>query len=96
MGEVTLLGSRQPGQVDAIGGTGGQVLGLDREFQYGTDELVSLGTRDALSPLPSNRTDPSTDRLVIQTWRSSNWTSRSGTSFHRGSTTVSSSENLQR
>lgn len=45
MGQVTLLGFRQPGQLDSIGGTGGQVLGLDGEFQYGTGELVSLDSR---------------------------------------------------
>jgi hypothetical protein len=40
--KVTLLGFRQPGQLDTIGGIGGQVLGLDGELQYSADELVSL------------------------------------------------------
>ncbi|MGB9307230.1 MAG: hypothetical protein WCB92_27175 [Mycobacterium sp.] len=42
MGEVTLLGFRQSGQLDTICGTRGKVLGLDGELQNGTDELVSL------------------------------------------------------
>jgi hypothetical protein len=42
MGEVTLLGFRQPGQLDTIGGTGGQVLGLNGELQHRTDQLMSL------------------------------------------------------
>ena len=92
VGEVPLFGFRQSRQLDAVGGIGWQMLGSDRELEHRADQLVSLRTRDALIPLPSKRTDPSTDRPVIHTWRSSKRTSRSGTSLHRGSTTVSSSE----
>ena len=42
MGEVSLFGFRQSRQLDAVGGIGRQVLGLDRELEHRADELVSL------------------------------------------------------
>jgi hypothetical protein len=92
MGEVTLLVFRQPGQLDTIGGIRGDVLRATANFNTAPTSWWAWRTRDAESPSPPKRTDPSTDRPVTHTWRSSNRTSRSGTSRHRGSTTVSSSE----
>ena len=72
-------------------GLAGRCLALTANFSTAPTSWWACRTRDAVSPLPSNRTDPSTDRPVIHTWRSSNRMSRSGTSRHRGSTMVSSS-----
>jgi hypothetical protein len=42
MSEMALFAFRQPGQLHTIGGVNGQMLGLDTEFHYRTDELVGL------------------------------------------------------
>ena len=51
VGEVSLFGFGQPGQLDAVGGVGGQVFGLDRELQHRTDELVGLAHPGCGQPL---------------------------------------------
>lgn len=90
--EVTLFGFRQPGNSTPSAELAARYLPFTANLSTAPTSWWACRTRDALNPLPSKRTDPSTDSPAIHTCRSSNRTSRSGTSRHRGSTTVSSSD----
>ena len=51
MCEVSLLDLWQAGQLDPVGGVGGKVLSLDREFEDGTHKLVGLTRPRRRQPL---------------------------------------------